>query len=85
MGIYSSLTDEELAAEILEYREARKAVTLGGNGGVGTVKRVTDGDRTIEYTSANLGALDRELRALLAEQSRRSTGSAGRAIAVEFD
>ena len=87
MGIYSSLTDEELTAEILEYQAARKAIIMGGDGGVGTVKRITDGDRTIEYTSANLGALNSELSALLAEQARRTSpsGGTGRAIEVEFD
>lgn len=84
MGMYRSLTDLELQTEIDKFRAARSAVILGSDG-VGSVKRVTDGDRTIEYTSANLGALDRELRALLAEQSRRATGSSGRAIQVEFD
>ena len=87
MGLYSDLTDDQLAAEIASYRDARKAIVLGTGDGVGAVKRVTDGDRTVEYTQANLPALERELNALLAEQARRAspTGIAGRAIQVEFD
>lgn len=85
MGIYSDLTDAELAAEIAAFRAARRNVVLPGAGGVGVVKRITDGDRTIEYTSANLGALDDELRELLAEQERRANGGySGRAIGVDF-
>lgn len=88
MGLYSDLTDEELAAEIAAFRAARRAVVLGGDGGVGTVKRITDGDRTIEYTAANLGMLDAELKALLAEDARRKDPfgrGSGRAIEVEFE
>ncbi len=84
--IYSSYTDEELAAEIAAFRAARRAVLMGSGDGVGAVKRVSDDFRTLEYTSANLGDLDRELRALLAEQERRLGGrGSGRAILVEFD
>ena len=87
MGLYSDLTDEELATEIAAFRTARRDVIMGAGGGVGAVKRITDGDRTLEYTSANLGDLDRELNALLAEQERRTNplGRTGRAIEVEFD
>lgn len=88
MGLYSDLTDAELAALITQYRQARSAIILGGAGGVGAVKRVTDGDRTVEYTSANLRDLDKELQALLDEQARRSDPygrGAGKAIRVEFD
>lgn len=83
--IYSSYTDDELATEIAAFRQARRDVLIASDG-VGTVKRISDGDRTVEYTSANLPALDRELKALLAEQDRRSNPcGSGRAIAVEFD
>ncbi len=83
--IYSDLTNDELTAEIAAFRAARRAVLLPGTGGVGVVKRVTDGDRTLEYTQANLGALDSELRALLAEQARRAGRIGGNAIEVEFE
>lgn len=86
MGIYSSLSDADLATEIAAFRLARRDVILGGAGGVGMVKRITDGDRTLEYTSANLHALDSELQALLREIERRADPyRAGRAIGVEFD
>jgi hypothetical protein len=86
MGIYSDLTDAELAAEIAAFRAARRAVILPGSGGVGVVKRITDGDRTLEYTQANLGSLDEELARLLAEQERRANGGyGGRALGVDFD
>lgn len=82
MGLYSALTDTELAAEIAAFRATRREVVLSG---VGAVKRVTDGDRTIEYTGANVAGLDRELQALLDEQARRKFGgNTGRAIGVEF-
>jgi hypothetical protein len=83
--IYSSMSDADLAAEIAAFTAARRAIILGGAGGVGSVKRITDGDRTLEYTSANIDALNRELSALLAEQARREGRSSGRAIEVEFD
>jgi hypothetical protein len=86
MGLYSDLTDEELTAEIAAYRLARRDVIIGGGGGVGTVRKVSDGDRTLEYTRANLRDLDIELKALLneTEPPGRSSGG-GRAIRVEFD
>lgn len=78
---YSDLTDAELDAEIAAFRQARRdALTPGG---VGTVKRVTDEGRSIEYTGVQLGALDRELRELIAERNRRA-GKGGNAILVEF-
>lgn len=84
--IYSDLTDEELADEIAAFRQARRDVLMGDGGGVGTVRRITDGDRTLEYTSANLGALENELKQLLIERSKRDgTYVPGRAILVEFD
>lgn len=89
MGMYSDLTDAELAAEIAAFRAARREVIMPGAGGVGVVKRISDGDRMLEYTTANLGALETELKALLAEQARRDAGmfgrGTGRAIQVEFD
>jgi hypothetical protein len=84
MGLYSDLTDEQLDAEILAFRNARRAVIISGDG-VGTVRRITDADRTIEYTRANLRDLDVELQALLREKDRRANGGCGRAIGVEFD
>lgn len=84
MAIYSDLTNEQLTAEIAAFRTARRNIILGGDGGVGAVKRVSDGDRTIEYTSANLAALDTELKTLLAEQNRRNGRGFGNAIEVEF-
>jgi hypothetical protein len=85
MGLYSYLTDDQLDAEIEAFRQARRDVMVPGAGGVGTVKRVTDADRTIEYTSANLRDLDYELERLLREKDRRSNRGCGRAIGVEFD
>lgn len=85
--MYSDFTDEQLATEIAEFRAARKSVLIGEGGGVGAVKRIFDGERRLEYTAANLGDLERELRGLLAEQQRRLQpwGASGRAIQVEFD
>lgn len=87
MGIYSGYSDAELAAEIVAYRTARRNVLTGADGsGVGTVTRIRDGDRQIDYTGANIGALDRELTALLREQARRLNGGiGGNAIEVEFE
>jgi hypothetical protein len=85
MGLYSDLTDDELDAEIAVFRQARRDVIVPGNGGVGRVSRITDGDRTLEYTAANLDALERELQALISEKARRnSQWGSGRAIGVEF-
>lgn len=85
MGLYNDLTDAALDAEIAAFRQARRDVMFPGGGGVGTVKRVTDGDRTIEYTSANLRDLERELERLMREKDRRGHAGCGRAIGVEFD
>lgn len=85
MGIYSDLTTADLTAEIAAMRAARRDIILGSGGGVGAVKRVSDGDRTIEYTSANIGALETELRNLIAELNRRTGQSTGNALLVEFD
>lgn len=85
MGIYSDLETEDLATEIAAMRQARRDILLGAGGGVGSVKRVSDGDRTIEYTSANIGSLETELRNLLAEMNRRTGASTGNALLVEFD
>lgn len=83
--MYSHLTDTQLAEEITAFRTARREI-LFASGGVGVVKRITDGDRTIEYTSANIGALESELKALLKEQAKRNgTYRPGQAILVEFD
>lgn len=81
---YAHLSDAELDAEIVEYQSAKKAILLG-NDGVGVVKKVSDGGRMVEYTGANLAALDRELTALLAERNRRlNPRRRGRAIRVDF-
>lgn len=85
MGLYSDLTDVELDAEIAAFKQARRDVMFPGGGGVGSVTRVTDGDRTIEYTAANLRALELELQALLREKDRRSNPGCGRALGVEFN
>jgi hypothetical protein len=86
MGFYSDLTDEELTAEIAAYRLARRDVIIGGGGGVGTVRKVSDGDRMLEYTRANLRDLDIELNALLKNRAAGPIHAAdGRAIRVEFD
>jgi hypothetical protein len=86
MGLYSDLTDEQLDVEIAAFRDARRSVLMPGAGGVGVVKRIRDADRQLEYTSANLADLNRELQALLNEKNRRiNGGGGGQAIAVEFD
>lgn len=78
---YSGLTDAELDAEIAAFRTARRDALMPG--GVGSVKRVSDEGRSIEYTGVQVDALDRELRELLAERNRRA-GKGGNAILVEF-
>lgn len=83
MGLYSDLTDNELDTEIAAFRAARRSVIIAGDG-VGTVRRITDADRTIEYTRANLRDLDVELDRLLREKDRRANGGCGRALPVEF-
>lgn len=81
MNPYTGLTDDELIAEINEYRAARKEALFGG--GVGVVQ--AEG-RRLEFTRANLTGLDAELRMLYYEARRRGLeiGGSGGAIAVEI-
>lgn len=80
MGIYTSLTDEDLEAEISEYRGAIKKAAMGGVG------KVAGEGRMIEYVAGNLGDARLALRELYAEASRRGLnfGDRGGAIAVEI-
>jgi hypothetical protein len=80
MGIYTSLSDEDLANEIAEYRAAVKKASLGGVG------KVAGEGRMIEYVQGNIGDARLALRELYAEAARRGldTGPSGSAIAVEI-
>lgn len=80
MGLYGSLTDEELKAEIAEYRAAIKKAAMGGVG-------VVAGEgRRLEYTAGNMSIARTELRELLTEAAARGMeiGEGGGAIPVEI-
>jgi ribosomal protein L29 len=62
---YRDLTVEELQAQIVEYRTAKKETATGG---VGTV--IAEG-RRIDYVRPNQDGLNEELRELEAELARR--------------
>lgn len=82
MRLYADLTDEQLLAEISEYRGAIKQVAMGGGVGV-----VAGEGRRIEYTSGNVGEARTALRDLLAEAYLRGMaigGDGGGAIPVEI-
>lgn len=75
-------SDEALKDEIRQYRAAKREVNLGG--GVG---KVQGEGRLVEFTKANAGGIDVELRELYAEARRRGLGDFagyGGAIAVEI-
>lgn len=78
----SLYTDAELIAEIKQYQAAKREVNIGG--GVG---KVQGEGRLVEFTKANAGGIDVELRELYAEAKRRGLGEFsgyGGAIAVEI-
>lgn len=81
MRPYEHLTDEQLLAEIAEYRAAVKKVALGGEVGV-----VAGEGRRVEFVASNLDAARLELRELYAEAAYRNIGSGegGGAIPVEI-
>jgi diaminopimelate decarboxylase len=81
MRLYADLTDEQLSAEISEYRAAIKKVALGGGIGV-----VAGEGRRIEYAEGNVNEARTALRDLLAEAAYRGLeiGEGGGAIPVEI-
>lgn len=81
MRPYADLTDDELTAEIKQYRDARKEALFGGGVGV-----IAGEGRRIEYTKTSVGGLDQELRLLYYEARARGLpiGGTGGAIAVEI-
>lgn len=80
MGLYSTMTDQELLAEIKQYRDALKAVAIGGGVGV-----VASEGRRVEYVQGNSGEARLALRELLVEaQNRGLIERTGGAIAVEI-
>src|SRR3546814_8459444 len=81
MGLYSTMTDQELLAEIKQYRDALKAVAIGGGVGV-----VAGEGRRVEYVQGNSGEARLALRELLVEaQNRRLIERTGGAIAVRSE
>jgi hypothetical protein len=82
MRPYQNYTDEELQAEIDEYRAARKAGIKGGG-----FEEVAGEGRKIKYFGTDLSAIDRELRELYLEAQERGWdlgGWPGGAIGVEI-
>ena len=81
MRLYADLTDEQLSAEISEYRAAIKAVAVGGGVGV-----VAGEGRRVEYVAGNVIEARTALRDLLAEARIRGLPIAdgGGAIPVEI-
>lgn len=82
MRLYADLTDDELSAEISEYRAAIKKVATGGG-----IAVVAGEGRRVEYVSGNVGEARTALRDLLAEASYRGlpiAGTGGGAIPVEI-
>lgn len=80
-GLYASLTDEQLEAEILEYRGV---IAKTAKNGIGVI---AGEGRRIEYTTGNLQAARTELRNLLTEARRRGLAigdGSGSGIAVEI-
>lgn len=80
MGLYSTMTDQELLAEIKQYRDAIKATALGGGVGV-----IAGEGRRVEIVQSNMSEARLALRELLVEAENRGLidGSGG-AIAVEI-
>ena len=81
MAMYSDLTDEALAAKIIEFRDKVELVAAGG-----AVAVIAGEGRRKEFTRANLGDLKLLLRELLNEQERRANSGRlpGRAIGVRY-
>ena len=81
MGLYSQMTDQELADKISKYMAAIEEAELGGGVGV-----VAGEGRRMEFTSANLDAAKRTLDALVLERDRRGNNGRipGRAIGMRF-
>jgi len=81
MRPYADLTDEQLVAEIAEYRAAIKKAAIGGGVGV-----VAGEGRRIEYTAGNVGEARRELRELYTEATERGlpVGDGAGATPVEI-
>lgn len=80
MRPYADLTDEELKAEIAEFRLAIKQAAKGGVG-------VVAGEgRRLEYTAGNMNIAYAALRDLYAEAAERglAIGQGGGAIPVEI-
>jgi hypothetical protein len=73
-GPYSDLSDEELTARIVKYRDAQDQVVMGGN-----VAVIAGEGRRIEYTRSNASSIAAILSELLAERNRRPSmgGSCG--------
>jgi len=76
MGIYSDLDDEELAAKIIQLRDAVETAAGGG------VAVIAGEGRRMEYTRANSSGLKELLRAALSERDSRAGGSPDAAIRV---
>jgi hypothetical protein len=82
MGAYSDpdqWTETSLRAELAEWRAARKTAIMGG------IAVIAGEGRRLEYSRAQLPAIDCEIKEILAEMRRRGliAGNIG-AIAVEI-
>ena len=80
MGLYATMTDQELLAEIKEYQAALKATAIGGGVGV-----IAGEGRRVEIVQSNTGEARLALRELLNEAANRGLiDRQGGAIAVEI-
>lgn len=75
-SLYSDLTDEQLAAKIVQFRDAQDELALGGG-----VAVIAGEGRRIEYTRSQSGKLASALIELLAERDRRG-GTSGGALPI---
>jgi hypothetical protein len=82
-AIYTSLSDQELTDDIAAFRSARRELMLGAG-----VAVVAGEGRRLEFTRANQGSLDAELKNLIAEGQRRGLipySPSGGSINLEFE
>ena len=78
---YASLSDEDLIAEINDLNTAKRKAMMGG------IAVIAGEGRRVEYSKADVGAMNVTLRELYAEARRRRLDIAGvgGAIKVEFE
>lgn len=79
MGIYSHLTDEELAAKKLELLSKYEAVSVGGG-----VSKMSGEGRSMELTAGDSRNIRKLLNMCTDEIDGRAGGLSGAALGVTF-